>query len=68
MTSRLLPHAVLILAVLIFAFPIWIAVAGATQDPGAIARGELSLVPRPSGFGVYADVLLHGSFGAGPVT
>ncbi len=67
MTSRLLPHAVLGLAVLIFAFPIWIAVAGSTQDAAAISRGELSLVPRLSGFGVYWDVLVNGSFGAGPV-
>ena len=65
--SRLVPHAVLMLAVLIFAFPIWIAVAGSTQDAAAISRGELSLVPRLSGFGVYRDVLLHGSFGAGAV-
>ncbi len=32
-----------------------------------IARGELSLIPDPAGLGVYRDVLLHGSAGAGPV-
>ena len=64
---RLVPHAVLLLAILIFALPIWIAVAGATQDSAAIARGEVSLLPNPHGFGVYRDVLLDGSAGAGPV-
>ena len=34
-------------ASLLFALPVWLALAGSTQDSGAIARGELSLLPRP---------------------
>jgi len=60
-------HGVLILGVALFALPIWIAVAGSTQDAGAIARGEISLLPSLSGFATYADVLRHGGPGTGPV-
>ena len=66
-TARFLPHAVLVAALVVFALPIWIAVAGSTQDSAAIARGDISLLPRLSGLGVYADVLMNGSAGAGPV-
>jgi sn-glycerol 3-phosphate transport system permease protein len=64
---RLVPHAVLLLAILLFALPIWIAVAGSTQDSAVIARGEISLLPNLSGLGVYHAVLVEGSAGAGPV-
>ncbi len=60
-------HAVLGLGVLLFALPLWLVVAGSTQDPGAVARGELSLLPRLSGLGVYGRVLREGAPGAGPV-
>ncbi len=56
-------HVVLCIGVVLFALPIWVAFAGSTQDPGAITRGELSLIPDPSGFAVYRDVLLHGAPG-----
>ncbi len=62
-----LAHAVLMLGVVLFAVPIWIAIAGSTQESGAIARGQISLVPRLSGLGVYADVLWNGAAGAGSV-
>ncbi len=45
----LIPHAVLILAVLLFAFPIWIAIAGSTQDSAAIARGTSPSSRTPPG-------------------
>ena len=63
----MITHAILLLGVLLFALPIWMLVAGSTQDPGAIARGGLTLVPDPAGFGVYADVLSRGGAGAQPV-
>jgi len=66
-TLNLIPHAVLILAILLFALPIWIAIAGSTQDSAVIARGEVSLIPNLGGLGVYHDVLMNGSAGAGPV-
>jgi sn-glycerol 3-phosphate transport system permease protein len=67
MTGRWLPHAVLIAALVLFALPIWVAIAGSTQDSATIARGQISLLPRLSGWGVYADVLREGAAGAGPV-
>jgi sn-glycerol 3-phosphate transport system permease protein len=62
-----LAHAVLLLGVVLFALPIWVAVAGSTQDSAAIARGQISLIPQLSGLGVYADVLRNGAAGAGSV-
>ena len=35
-------HAILFLGVLLFAIPLWLVFAGSTQNPEAIARGELS--------------------------
>ncbi len=60
-------HAVLLLGVALFVLPIWIVFAGATQEPGAINRGELSLIPRLDGFWVYGSVLTQGAPGVGPV-
>lgn len=40
-----LTHAVLLLGVLVFAFPIYVALVASTQDSGAIGRGEMSLLP-----------------------
>ncbi len=60
-------HAVLALGVLLFAFPVWLAIAGSTQDSGAILRGDLSLAPGAEGLTAYARVLLHGSPGTQPV-
>jgi sn-glycerol 3-phosphate transport system permease protein len=63
----LLAHAVLILGVLLFALPVWIAFAGATQPSDVIARGEMSLLPRLAGLGVFRSVLTEGVAGAAPV-
>jgi sn-glycerol 3-phosphate transport system permease protein len=38
-------HAILILGVLVFAFPIYVALVASTQDSGSIGRGEMSLLP-----------------------
>jgi sn-glycerol 3-phosphate transport system permease protein len=62
-----LAHVVLLVGVVLFALPIWVAFAGSTQDPAAISRGDLSLIPDLHGFGVYWDVLIHGAPGATPV-
>ena len=61
-----LAHTVLGIGVLLFALPVWLVFAGATQDSGAITRGELSLLPRPD-LSAYPRVLLHGSMGTEPV-
>lgn len=38
-------HLVLVLGVVVFAFPIYVALVASTQDSGAIGRGEMSLLP-----------------------
>jgi sn-glycerol 3-phosphate transport system permease protein len=60
-------HLVLVIGAILFVLPIWLVVAGSTLDAATISRGELSLIPRLQGFGVYASVLREGSPGAGPV-
>jgi sn-glycerol 3-phosphate transport system permease protein len=60
-------HLVLLLGVALFILPIWLVLAGSTLDPGAISRGELSLIPRLAGLSVYPTVLSEGAFGAQPV-
>jgi len=50
-------HGVLGLGVVLFALPVWLIFAGATQDAGAINRGDLSLSPRLSHVGVFWSVL-----------
>ena len=60
-------HLLLCLGAVLFLLPVWLVLAGSTLDADAISRGELSLVPRLSGLGVYRSVLTEGSPGAGPV-
>ncbi len=63
MRTDWLAHVVLVLGVLLFALPVWLVIAASTQDSGAIARGELSLLPDPAGFGIYATMLGEGAVG-----
>ena len=65
--GRAVTHTVLVLGVLLFALPLWLLLAGSTQEAAAIARGDLSLLPDFSGLPVYADVLAQGGAGAQPV-
>jgi sn-glycerol 3-phosphate transport system permease protein len=62
-----LAHGILGLGVVLFALPVWLVLAGSTQDSNAIARGELSLLPHPSGLAVYWRVLTQGTMGTEPV-
>ncbi len=39
------PHLVLSIGVVIFAFPVYMALIGSTHDPATIARGEMPLTP-----------------------
>jgi sn-glycerol 3-phosphate transport system permease protein len=55
-----LAHAILLLGVALFILPIWVMVAGATQDAGAIARGDLSLIPNLRGLGIFWQALFFG--------
>jgi sn-glycerol 3-phosphate transport system permease protein len=53
-------HTVLGLGVLLFLLPVWLLVAGATQDAGQIARGGLSLIPDPARLGIFWTALFYG--------
>lgn len=53
-------HVVLGLGVLFFVLPVWLIFAGATQNAGAINRGDLSLLPNFSHLGIFLQVLLKG--------
>jgi sn-glycerol 3-phosphate transport system permease protein len=50
-------HLVLLSGVVLFVVPLWLVFAGSTQDPAAIARGELSLLPGGNGLSTYTRVL-----------
>jgi sn-glycerol 3-phosphate transport system permease protein len=56
-----LAHAVLLIGVVIFIFPIWVMFAGATQSAGAINRGDISLIPRLSGLPIFVRTLGFGN-------
>jgi sn-glycerol 3-phosphate transport system permease protein len=60
-------HLVLCLGALLFLLPVWLMFAGSTLDPGAIDRGELSMIPNFANLDVYPDVLIHGASGVPPV-
>jgi sn-glycerol 3-phosphate transport system permease protein len=62
-----LAHLVLGVGVLLFALPVWLAIAGSTQQSGAILRGDLSLLPGSEGFAAYGRVLTRGALGTQPV-
>ena len=60
-------HAMLALGVVLFALPVWLVLAGSTQDSDAITRGEVSLLPHLSGLSSYPRVLRQGAMGTEPV-
>ncbi|WP_434617699.1 sn-glycerol-3-phosphate ABC transporter permease UgpE [Azospirillum sp. B2RO_4] len=51
----LVPHIVLIVGVLIFAYPIYVTLIGSTWDSGTIGRGGLPLWPGGEGAANYAQ-------------
>ncbi len=59
-------HAILILGVIIFAFPIYVTVIASTWDTGTIGRGDLSLLPGPYLIDNYVTAWLHGGGRASP--
>lgn len=48
-------HLILILGVVVFVFPVYIALIGSTYDLGTIARGEMPLVPGPKALENYTQ-------------
>ncbi len=59
MTGRRDPvaHVVLLLGAMMFLVPLWLVFVGSMQDPAAIARGELSLLPGDQGLSAFTRVL-----------
>jgi sn-glycerol 3-phosphate transport system permease protein len=58
--NNFFPHLVLIVGVILFAFPIYLAVIGSTHDVGTIARGQMPLVPGPHAVENYGQALESG--------
>ncbi|MDR7492531.1 MAG: hypothetical protein QN122_13930, partial [Armatimonadota bacterium] len=42
-----LTHLTLLVGVMVFAFPVYVAFVGSTHDLGTVARGEMGLRPGP---------------------
>ena len=56
-----LPHAILLAGVMVFAFPIYIALIGSTHDAATIGRGGLPLYPGAHGVENYSQAWTQGS-------
>ena len=54
-------HFVLILGVVVFAFPIYFALIGSTHDAATIATGRMPLLPGPHGVENYWHALTSGT-------
>lgn len=50
-------HLVLIAAVIVFAFPVYLALIGSTWDAGSIGRGQMPLTPGPHLIENYVNAL-----------
>jgi len=56
-----LPHFILCLGVVVFAFPIYFALIGSTHDAATIATGRMPLLPGPHGLENYTHALTSGT-------
>lgn len=56
-TRNLPAHLILIAAVLIFAFPVYLALIGSTWDAARIGRGQMPLTPGPNLVENYTNAL-----------
>ena len=56
-----LPHFILCLGVVVFAFPIYFALIGSTHDAATIATGRMPLLPGPLGVENYSHALTSGT-------
>ena len=59
--SHYIAHAILILGVLIIAFPVYICFVGSTHPKDVIANGQMPLWPGPVFFETYGQALFAGS-------
>ena len=60
----LLPHAILILGVVVLAFPVWLAFVASTHDATTIINGQIGVLPGPDLIKNYTQTLFHGTQGA----
>ena len=61
--SRLFPHVVLIIGVLVVAFPVYLAIIASTHTAGDIISGQFGLLPGGKGIENYSRVLFVGTSG-----
>ena len=54
-------HLILLVGVVVFAFPVYLAFVGSTHDLGTVSRGEMGLTPGPYLAKNYAQTWLTGS-------
>jgi sn-glycerol 3-phosphate transport system permease protein len=59
--SRVFPHIVLTLGVLIVAFPVYLAIIASTHTAGDIISGQFGLLPGGQGLENYSRILFEGS-------
>jgi sn-glycerol 3-phosphate transport system permease protein len=60
LTANWSAHLILLLGVLIFVFPVYVAMIGSTHDLGTIARGEMPLRPGPYAIENYRQAWTSG--------
>ncbi|MET3926300.1 sn-glycerol-3-phosphate ABC transporter permease UgpE [Devosia sp. 2618] len=67
---NILTHAVLIIGVIVMAFPVYLAVIASTHGPGDFLRGVVPLLPGPHLLDNYGQMLSQGmsTSGAPPLT
>jgi len=56
-----LPHLVLIIGVIIVAFPVYLAIIASTHDNATIANGQMLLYPGSHGFETYWHTIVSGT-------
>ena len=56
-----LAYVILLIGILIVAFPVWIAFVASTNDPTTIANGQMGLLPGPDFLKNYAQTLFVGA-------
>ena len=61
--SRIFPHVVLSLGVLLMAFPVYLAIIASTHSAGDIISGQFGLLPGGMGFENYTRILFTGTAG-----
>jgi sn-glycerol 3-phosphate transport system permease protein len=59
--GALVAHLILLLGVLIIAFPVYVALIGSTHDAATIANGEMGFLPGSHGLENYSRVLFEGA-------